>query len=710
MVNQTGAGTPGNKSGREDAMTRNNRQTDFNSNGMRRFKRRSIRRRILISYIVLALIPAASISFVSVYLFQNYSRIQEFSQLAPAAVEVVLIAAAVSFLLTIFFAFKLTDRISLPVEKLGKTVERISGGELNLAAEIEQEDEIGSLARSFNRITAQALSLGAKLERQTSERKEDQERRSHQIQAAADVAREASRLYNQNELLDYTANLIGEKFGCYYVGIYLLDDNLEYAVLKAASGEAGQELLRNSHRLRATEEEGPPGFTPNTGQTRAAATARTKGFHFSNPLLPEALSQVVLPIKVGEKVIGAMDVQSIHKSCFDSLSVTVLQIIVDQLAMAVENASMLQQRDQIIKEIEAAYGNYTLSSWQEYMKRSAQLRGYRFRGKSPEPDSEPEPESLEAWQAEQVVRKTFQSKGSKAKGDVSQTLAIPMRIRGQTIGVTNIRLEGDEPSPETVALFEEVVNRLSLTLENVRLLEEAQLRSEQLHLLQEITSAAAAHINLIELLEAVCGIILEGFHLSRCGVLMLDKNRTEASLMVDERRDLLSLDMTGVKVQFAGNEALQEFVYLQRSGISEDIQVSPSTHLMHEFFASRGSHMLLVVPLISMGETIGLILMETDEQNRRFREDDLRLADQIGLQVSTAIDVANLFEQTERRAEKEKLISEVTTHIRETLDIETVLKTAAREMRRALNLVEVEIRLGTLEVDGQNGEKGLDYD
>jgi hypothetical protein len=96
--------------------------------------------------------------------------------------------------------------------------------------------------------------------------------------------------------------------------------------------------------------------------------------------------------------------------------------------------------------------------------------------------------------------------------------------------------------------------------------------------------------------------------------------------------------------------------------------------------------------------------MESDDQNRRFREDDLRLADQIGLQVSTAIDVAQLFEQTERRAEKEKVISEVTTHIRETLDIETVLKTAAREMRRALNLAEVEIRLGTGEMLGHKGE------
>jgi GAF domain-containing protein/HAMP domain-containing protein len=618
-------------------------------------------------------------------------------------VQIVLIASTVSFLLTVFFALKITDRIAQPVERLGATVERISSGERTLAAEIVQEDEIGVLARSFNRMSAQLIGMSARLERVSADRAASLERCSSQIQAAAEVGREASWLYDYNQLLDKAAQRVQERFKCFFVGIYLREENQENAVLKAVAGEEWQDLV-GSHRIKMdvigtstiVNRSGQAKFLTNPGQERLQ----------NQNLVPQNLSQAILPLKIGEKITGALEVMGSSVPGFDEDSLAALEAIACHLALALENASILKHRDNVIKEIETAYGNYTLNSWQEYMKRSSQIRGYRFHGNVPEPASELAAESLEAWQSEQVVQKTAAAGEQQDGGDISKTIAIPIRIRGQTIGVTNIRLKGGDTSPETTALFEEVVNRLALTLENVRLLEESNLRSEQLHLLQEITSAAAAHINLVELLEAVGKRILAGYHLSRCGVLLLDKTLTEAVLVVDGQADPQAVDMTSARVQLVDNEALKEFIYLQRSGISEEVQSSPSMHLMHEFFAARGTHMLLVVPLISRGETTGLILMESDDPERRFREDDLRLADQIGLQVSTAIDVAILFEQTERRAEKEKVISEATTHIRETLDIETVLKTAAREMRRALNLAEVEIRLSTGDIgDSQSARE-----
>jgi hypothetical protein len=103
---------------------------------------------------------------------------------------------------------------------------------------------------------------------------------------------------------------------------------------------------------------------------------------------------------------------------------------------------------------------------------------------------------------------------------------------------------------------------------------------------------------------------------------------------------------------------------------------------------------MLMVPLLSRGESFGTITMEVADPERHFDEDDLRLLEQIGLQISAAIEVARNFEQTTNRAEYERLISEMTSRIRETLDVETMVKTAVKEVQQALKLPEVVIRLG----------------
>jgi GAF domain-containing protein/HAMP domain-containing protein len=668
-------------------------------NGVSRTRRKFISRRLLISFIILILIPTASISFVSIYLLQEGFVT---STTGSSAVFIIKVTSVVFFLLTIFFAYKLTRRIASPIEKLLNTANQINKGEYHLAAEIEQDDEVGNLAWVFNRIMAQHLNLIKKHDRLRSAMIDDTERQSIHITTAAEVSSIACHQYDTADLLQNAVNLIHNRFCVYFTGIFLISENQEYAELIAAAGNAGSEFMKSSYQIKVGDE-GLVGLTLSTGQLKVVLDASTDKDYRRNPLLPDTVSEIVLPLKIGEKIIGALDIQAADGSVFDQNTINLLQIMADQLTLALENADLMHQKELILDQIQTGYGEYTLRSWHDYIKRKAKSIQYSWRAE--DPDSAEETAHLQEQEGittENSPHTATQPEEQVAGEEPIKNIAIPMKIRGQTIGVTHIKLKEGETTPETTALFVEIVNRLSLTLENVRLLEEAQLRGEQLHLLQKITSAAAANINLSELLEAVCQQIMEGFRLSRCGVLMLNEDKTEATLVVDEQKGMPVRIMRGARIPVYENETLQEFLYLQKSGISEDVQNNPSALLMQEFFSQRGTNNLLIVPLTSRGETVGLVLMESDDLNRQFSEEDLRLADQIGLQVSTAIDVAYLFEQTEQRAEKEKLISDVTTKIRETLDIETVIKTAAREIRRALNLEEVEIRLGTDDMSRQN--------
>jgi methyl-accepting chemotaxis protein len=194
----------------------------------------------------------------------------------------------------------------------------------------------------------------AEMNRQLSARSRDLERRSVQLQAAAEVSRTAISVRDLDTLLSQVTHLIGEQFGFYHVGIFLLDEETEaYAVLKAANSEGGQQMLEKGHRLKVGEQ-GVVGYVTGTGEARIVLDVGTDAVHFDNPLLPETRSEMALPLKLGGQIIGALDVQSTEAGAFDEKDATVLQTMADQLAIAIENAGLLQETQQTVRELSAA--------------------------------------------------------------------------------------------------------------------------------------------------------------------------------------------------------------------------------------------------------------------------------------------------------------------------------------------------------------------
>jgi nitrate/nitrite-specific signal transduction histidine kinase len=141
-----------------------------------------------------------------------------------------------------------------PVVTLTETVQAITAGRLDREALVESNDEIGTLARSFNAMTAQVRESISGLEQRVAQRTLELEYRSAQLQAAADVGHAAATIRNLDELLPLVVNLISERFSFYHVGIFLLDDRREYAVLRAANSPGGQTMLARGHRLKVGQQ------------------------------------------------------------------------------------------------------------------------------------------------------------------------------------------------------------------------------------------------------------------------------------------------------------------------------------------------------------------------------------------------------------------------------------------------------------------------
>ncbi|HTP09047.1 MAG TPA: GAF domain-containing protein [Anaerolineae bacterium] len=177
----------------------------------------------------------------------------------------------------------------------------------------------------------------------------EQERRAVQLQTASEVSRGASSILNLGELLPQTAELIRTRFELYYVGIFLLDDTAQWAVLRAGTGEAGHIMLANNHRL---EIGGNSMISQCVVMQRAriALDVGEEAVRFENPLLPLTRSEMALPLVSRGRIIGAMTIQSDQPAAFTLDDITALQSMADQIGNAVENARLYVQTQAALSE------------------------------------------------------------------------------------------------------------------------------------------------------------------------------------------------------------------------------------------------------------------------------------------------------------------------------------------------------------------------
>jgi GAF domain-containing protein len=342
---------------------------------------------------------------------------------------------------------------------------------------------LGHTARVSQDAVRELQAQRESLEELVNRRTHDLEHRSAQLQVAAEVARDATAARELDELLNRAVNLIRNRFGFYHVSIFLVDEPGEYAILRAATGEAGRQMLEQGHRLRVGQE-GIVGTVTDQGEPRIALDVSADAVHFE----PETRSEMGLPLRLGERVIGALDVQSQEEAAFDADDAAVLQTMADQLAVAIENARLLREMQQTVRELEVAYGRHTQESWRAVAQTSRQPHGYRYRRLGVEPVVEQPEEARQAWLEGRLVTSTIQPEAREdGQGGVS-AIAVPIKFRDQVIGVFSLRSATESMSPEVISLIEEVADRLALALENARLLEETQRRAERDRLIANITA------------------------------------------------------------------------------------------------------------------------------------------------------------------------------------------------------------------------------
>ncbi|HUI90478.1 MAG TPA: GAF domain-containing protein [Anaerolineales bacterium] len=430
--------------------------------------------------------------------------------LATSLIRMLTLSIVIALILAAAVGFVVVRQIVLPIENLATTAKQIAAGDLAQTAAVRGRDEIGALANAFNDMTSQLRGLVGSLEARVSERTQELERETLSVRTAAEVARDIASASNLDELLTRSGQLIVERFNFYHTGIFLLDDKKEFAVLRASPTEAGRQLIANGHRLRVGEQ-GIVGRVAATGEARIALDTGADAVYFNNPYLPTTRSEMALPLKTRNEILGILDIQSDQPQAFAQEDIEILQVMADQLATAIESTRLMQRVENQLTEIEQTYQEFTRQSWRALALEENHIAGYKFDGVQLQPiDRAPE----NGGTGDSTASAT--ASGDQASGPRSQI--IPIRLRGETIGLVNIRFRGDSAPDETMSIVEQVTDRLATALENARLAEETRERARRDELVGELSGNFRSTLDLETVVRTAAQELRKAFQLEEAEV------------------------------------------------------------------------------------------------------------------------------------------------------------------------------------------------
>jgi GAF domain-containing protein len=280
--------------------------------------------------------------------------------------------------------------------------------------------------------------------------------------------------------------LIAELFGLYYVGLFLVEDVRgepgEWAVLRAGAGNTGRPLPALGRRL-PLDGASMISWSIINRRARVAQEASEDVVRVPAPDLPETRSEAALPLQSRGQVLGALTVQHREPNAFDPDTVAVLQTMADQVAAALVNARLFAERQGALIAAQRAYGELSREAWHELLSGRTSL-GYRS-------DEGGISEARDVWrpEMEQALVEGRVIRGDDADSDGRLVLAVPIRVRGEIVGVLDTyKLAGTGGwTEEEVSLVEDVVDQLDVALESARLHQDTQRQATREQTIRRVT-------------------------------------------------------------------------------------------------------------------------------------------------------------------------------------------------------------------------------
>ncbi len=590
------------------------------------------------------------------------------------------------------------------------------------------------------------------------------EKRARQLSAVAEVANATGVILDPDKLIRRTVDMVLDRFDLYYVGLFLVDDEQEWAVLRTGTGKPGRQMVEANHRLKVGGDS-MIGWCVANEQARIALDVGEEAVRFDNPYLPETRSELALPVIARGETIGALSIQSTEVEAFSEEDITVFQTLVDQVATAIENARLFEQTQEALAQAETLYqGSSAITRAQtmdDVLQALIQLTAFEnlnratfllfdrpfSRGESPDAFT------IEAvWESEGTdpgmpvgTRYDFDQfpagrlvardeptivndvTTDERLDDNTRELILkkmgsrsisfwPLRVGEQWIGLfSGLSATSLDMSGEDIRQVTSLADQAAAVIQNQLLVEQTQDALAQTETLYNISQKIIAADEAEDMLQVIASSAMQAGAVAAT-LFYVDTDADGEPVWAEV---VARVEATGPNTLPVGTRYhIKEFPlgHLMTANPYQNLVIDDvNTHeAVDESTAQVLEHMdigaMVVIPLTMGKRWVGIITVDWDEPHK-FSSQERRLYGAVGPQLAALIESRRLLDEAETRARREQALREITARVRGYTDPDAIARAAVRELGTALGRPAF-VRLGSAEElsdppsSGDGGKRG----
>lgn len=424
---------------------------------------------------------------------------------------VIFVLAAGTVLLSVTLAVITGSSITNPLQQIREAIRGVTRGTYDMPLpDPGRGDEIGEVSGAVYDMRNQVQAMLDDLRQRLDTRTRD-------VQLTQRISQTTIAERDVNLLMSSVVNLIVDSFeDIYHAQIFLIDNRGEYAVLRASTGQIGKQLIERGHRLEVGSVS-VIGQTTEQGEPIIARDTAASGVHRRNEFLVDTRAELAIPLRLGDQIIGALDVQSRERDVFDDEMMQTMQTLADQISIAIANAQLYENSQRLLRDLHERQQEQTRKAWANYLAASRTENVVHQAGVPTSHDFT-------------AIRHAVMKSGKPVVGDRTTRntipFGIPIKLRGDVLGVVEYEVPRAEFKYDKVLLAEELVDRLAISLDNARLFHESQQAAERERLVNDISTRITGHTDIQAIIETAIHEVSQALRTPQVAIRLEGMNHT----------------------------------------------------------------------------------------------------------------------------------------------------------------------------------------